>query len=141
MGFFSFLDVPLDFMLGWLLKLTPFWSILIMSFILSLLIVLIYKITTNQTLMKSLKEEIKSLQKQMKELKHDPTKMMEVNKKAMETNMKYMGQSFKPMLFTFLPIIIIFVFFRNGSSVLVVVDRPAEGNLHEPFFLKASQHM
>ena len=108
MGIFSFLDVPLNFVFGWMLNLDAFWAILIMSFILSLLIVLIYKYTTNQTLMKSLKEEIKSLQKQMKELKHDPTKMMEVNKRAMEANMKYMTQSFKPMLFTFLPIIIIF---------------------------------
>lgn len=108
MGFFSFLDPAMDFLFGWILNLTPFWGILILSLIISILIVLIYKFTTNQTLMKSLKDEIKSLQKQMKELKHDPTKMMEVNKKAMEANMKYMGQSFKPMIFTFLPIIIIF---------------------------------
>lgn len=108
MGIFSFFDPVLDFMFGWLLNLSYFWAILILSFILALLISLIYKYTTNQSLMKDLKMETKALQKQMKELKHDPGKMMQVQKKAMETNMKYMMHSFRPMIFTFIPIIIIF---------------------------------
>lgn len=105
---FAFLNPVMDVLFGWTLQMHPFWSILLISFILSLLVTLIYKFTTNQSLMKSLKEEIKALQAEMKTLKHDPNKMMEVNKRAMEANMKYMGQSFKPMLFTFLPVIIIF---------------------------------
>jgi len=107
-GFFSFLDPVMNFLFGWTLQLSPFWAVLIISFILSLMVTLIYKFTTNQSLMKSLKEEIKALQAEMKTLRHDPSKMMEVNRRAMETNMKYMSQSFKPMLFTFLPVIIIF---------------------------------
>jgi len=66
------------------------------------------KYTTNQSLMRDLKNETKEFQKEMRELKNDPKKMMEVQKKAMETNMKYMMHSFKPMIFTFIPIIIIF---------------------------------
>jgi len=91
-----------------LLKLNPFFAILLISFLISLFIVLIYKKFTDQNLMKQLKTEIKEHQKQMKELKNHPEKMMKVQKKAMETNTKYMMHSFKPTLFTFIPIILIF---------------------------------
>jgi len=108
MGIFSFFDPVMDFMFGWMLNLSYLWAICILSFILALMISLIYKYTTNQSLMKDLKMEIKSLQKQMKELRSEPAKMMSVQKKAMETNMKYMMHSMRPMIFTFIPIIIIF---------------------------------
>lgn len=108
MGFFSFLDPVMNAIFGPLLNLSYFWAIVILSFILALLISLIYKYTTNQSLMRDLKSETKELQKEMKQLKHDPKAMMQVQKKAMETNMKYMMHSMRPMLFTFIPIIIIF---------------------------------
>ncbi len=108
MGMLSFLDPVMDFMLGWLLGLNYFWAILILSFLLSVLITVIYKYTTNQSLMKDLKGEIKELQKEMKALRNEPQKMMAVQKKAMETNMKYMMHSMRSMIFTFIPIILIF---------------------------------
>ena len=108
MSFFSFLNPALDFAFGWLLKLPPFFALLILSLLISLIIVLIYKYTTNQQLMKQLKEEIKGYQKQMKELRQHPEKALDVQKKAMQANMKYMGHSMKATLITFIPIIIIF---------------------------------
>jgi uncharacterized membrane protein (DUF106 family) len=108
MGFFSFLDVPLNFVFGPLLKLPPFWGILIISFIISVIIVLVYKFFTNQKVMKELKDETKALQKQIKTLKDNPSEAMAVQKKAMQTNMQYMMKSMKPTLITFIPIIIIF---------------------------------
>jgi len=91
-----------------LLKLPMLWVIVIMSFLITFLITLIYKFTTNQSLMKDLKNEMKELQKEMKELKSEPQKMMAVQKKAMQSNMKYMSHSMRSMLFTFIPIILIF---------------------------------
>ena len=91
-----------------LLVLHPLWSLLILSFFISLIITLIYKAMTDQDLMKRLKAEMKEFQKETKELKEHPEKMMAVQKKAMQTNMKYMGLSMKPTLVTFIPIIIIF---------------------------------
>ncbi len=91
-----------------LLKMDPFIAIVLISFLISLMIVLIYKKVTDQNLMKDLKTEIKDLQKQMKELKDKPEQMMKIQKQAMETNTKYMMHSFKPTLFTFIPIILIF---------------------------------
>ena len=91
-----------------LLKINGLLAITIISFLVSLIIILIYKFTTDQNLMKQLKDEQAAFQKEMKELKNHPERAMQVQKKAMDTNMKYMMQSFKPTLFTFLPIIIIF---------------------------------
>ncbi len=108
MGFLDFLNPVFDFLFGWLLLLPPFWAILILSFIMSLIVIIITKYTTDQDLMKHLKEESKDLQKQMRELKDQPEKLMEVQKKHMQSSMKYMTQSFRPMIFTFIPIIIIF---------------------------------
>jgi uncharacterized membrane protein (DUF106 family) len=108
MGFLDFLNPVFDFLFGWLLPLPPFWSILVLSLIMALIVIIITKYTTDQNLMKHLKEESKDLQKQLKELKDNPEKMMQVQKKHMESSMKYMTQSFRPMIFTFIPIIIIF---------------------------------
>lgn len=91
-----------------LLKLPILWVVVIMALIITLIITLIYKFTTNQDLMKQLKDEMKELQREMRELKSNPQKMMEVQKKAMQTNMKYMSHSMRSMLFTFIPIILIF---------------------------------
>lgn len=91
-----------------LLNLPTLWAVILLSFLISLIITLIYKYATDQNLMKTLKEEMKEFQKEIKELKKDPKKAMEVQKKAMQTNMKYMTQSMKSTLFTFIPIIIIF---------------------------------
>jgi uncharacterized membrane protein (DUF106 family) len=91
-----------------LLKIPSVVAIIALSFLLSLIITLVYKFTTNQDLMKRLKEEMKALQKDMKELSKDPEKAMAVQKQVMQANMKYMGQSMKSMIYTFIPIILIF---------------------------------
>ena len=91
-----------------LLNLPTFWAVIILSFLISLIITLVYKYTTDQNLMKQLKEEMKAFQKQVKELKKEPERAMQVQKKAMQTNMKYMMQSMKSTLYSFIPIILIF---------------------------------
>lgn len=98
----------MDPLLNPLLQLGYFWALLIMSLIITLITTLIYKYTTNQNLMKDLKDELKALQKEMKELRDQPEKAMAVQKKVMDTNSKYMMHSFKPMLFSFVPIILFF---------------------------------
>ncbi len=101
-------DTLLNPVFGPLLALGPFWAIVIISLLISLLITVIYKFTTDQKLMKILKEELKAFQNEMKLLKDDPQKMMEIQKKAMAKNFEYMKHSFKPTLITFIPIIFIF---------------------------------
>src|SRR3989344_676147 len=100
-SFFNFIFAPL-------LKLPALAAIIAISFLVSLLIIVITKYATDQSLMKSLKEEIKEYQKQAKELRNEPVKSMEVQKKAMGVNTKYMMHSLRPTLITFIPIILIF---------------------------------
>src|SRR3989344_3026667 len=80
-------DSFFDFVFGPVLALPTFWAVLIMSLLISLIITLIYKYTTNQNLMKQLKDEIKELQKEAKELRDKPAEAMKVQKKMMETDM------------------------------------------------------
>ncbi|MFO7710783.1 MAG: EMC3/TMCO1 family protein [Candidatus Woesearchaeota archaeon] len=90
-----------------LLKLDPFFAILILAVLISTIITLAYKFFTDQAKMKRLKKQLKKYQKEMKELKDQPDKMMKVQQKAMQTNMEYMKMSLKPTLITFLPIILV----------------------------------
>lgn len=101
---FSFLDP----VLGPVLLLPPLVGLLLLSFVISVVITLIYKYTTDQNMMKQLKDEIKEFQKEIKELRNNPEKAMQVQKEAMKTNMKYMSMSMKATLITFIPIIFIF---------------------------------
>lgn len=91
-----------------LLNLGPLPAILIVSFVISLLTVIVYKLMTKQDVMKDLKDEIKQMQKEMKTLKENPGKMMELQKISMQKNFEYMKHSMKPTLITFIPLIIIF---------------------------------
>ena len=90
------------------LNLPTLWAVILLSFLISLIITLIYKYTTDQSLMKSLKDEMKELQKEMKGLKSTPERAMQAQKKIMQLNGKYMMQSMKSMLYSFIPILLIF---------------------------------
>lgn len=93
---------------GPLLNLPTLWAVILLSFLISLIITVVYKYTTNQDLMKQLKEEMKEFQREIKELRKEPEKAMQVQKKSMQTNMKYMMLSMKSTLYSIVPIIIIF---------------------------------
>ena len=104
MAYYDFLNI----VFGPLLKLPLWFAIIIMSIIISVIVIVITKYTTNQALMKELKDQLKEHQKQIKEHKNNPSKAMEIQKKAMEVNMRYMSHSLRPTLITFIPIILIF---------------------------------
>ena len=91
-----------------IISMPPLLAVISMALIISSLTTIIYKYTTNQSLMKQLKDEMKELQKASKELRSDPAKAMDVQKKAMEANLKNMSHSLKPTIITFIPVIIIF---------------------------------
>lgn len=97
-----------------LLALGPFWAVVIISLLVSLLITFVYKWMTDQHLMKSLKDEIKQHQEEMKKHSHDTAKVMEIQKKAMTTNMEYMKHSMKPTLVTMLPLLLILGWFNSN---------------------------
>jgi uncharacterized membrane protein (DUF106 family) len=104
----AFLDPVLNPVFMPLLRLPSIIAIGIISFILTLILTLIYKRFTDQSLMKSLKGEIKGYQDEMKKHSADPQKVLKIQKKAMDANLKYMTHSFKPTLITMIPILFIF---------------------------------
>jgi len=127
----AYFDV-LNLVFAPLLKMPPLVTVLSMSLLVSLIVILITKYTTNQELMKGLREEIKQHQKQIKELRNNPAKAMEVQKKAMEANMKYMSHSLKPTLITFLPIILIFGW-MNSNFAYEGISPQQEFNIYAIF--------
>lgn len=110
------LESVIDPLFAPFLGIKPLWTIIILSFVLSVIITLIHKMMTNQELMKSLKQDMKESQKKIKQLRDQPEKAMRLQKEVMHKNMKYMMQSFKPMIITILPIIIIFGWLGNHYS-------------------------
>ncbi len=98
----------LDPVLNPVLAVGPFWAIFIISLVISLIIIVVYKFFTNQAEMKRLKEEQKEFQKRMKELRDKPEEMMKIQKEAMKKNFEYMKHSFKATFITILPIILLF---------------------------------
>lgn len=107
-----------DPVLGPLFLLPPWLSILVISFLVSLLVTVVYKLTTNQVLMRELKQEMKELNSEMKELRSHPEKMMEVQRRFMQTNMKYMSHSMKSTLYTIVPILLIFSWLNANLAFL-----------------------
>ncbi len=101
-GLFDWIFYPITYILS------PRWALVVISLVITALSTLAYKVLTNQSEMKVLKEEMNNLRKKMKESKDNPDKMSAINQQMMERNLKYMRHSMRPMLFTFIPIILIF---------------------------------
>ena len=100
-------DGILNPIFGPLLKLPSLWTIMILSFLISLIITLIQKYATDQNRLKEIKEEMKSIQKRIKEEK-DPNEKMKIQKEHMKLVPEQLKHSMKSMMYTFIPIILIF---------------------------------
>ena len=100
-----------------LLKLPAFVAIIILSFIFSLINLIITKYATNQTALKNIKEKTDEYRKKIKELRKDPSKSNELQKDMIEMNklaMEQMKHSFRPLIFTSIPIILFLIPWMNS---------------------------
>lgn len=88
-------------------------SLILLSFLVTLVMTLVTKKFTNQTRMKELKELQKSFNVKIKENKGNSDVIMKIQKDMMGVSMELMKHSFKPMLITFLPLIILFWWIRG----------------------------
>mgnify|MGYP001559790445 CR=1 FL=1 len=91
----------------------PLYSILIVSFLITLITTLIYKYFSDQSTIKRLRDEIKTLQNELKNIKDNPKKIMEKQKVIMEKNLTVMKHSLKPTLYTMIPVLLLFVWLKN----------------------------
>jgi uncharacterized membrane protein (DUF106 family) len=124
----------LDPVFGWTLLFHPFVGILLLSLIITLIINIIYKYTTDQKEMKRLKDQIEDYRKKIKASRDNPKKMMKLNNEAMGVNMEYLGKSLKPTLYTFIPIIFIFAWMNAHYTYDVVA--PNEPVIAHAYFLE-----
>ncbi|MCX6709748.1 MAG: EMC3/TMCO1 family protein [Candidatus Woesearchaeota archaeon] len=99
-----------------ILKISPLLAIAAISFLITLIITFIYKWTTNQKLMKELKDKLGSYQQQMKEAKNDQKKLMQMNAEVMKINGDYMKYSLKSTLISWIPILIIFAWMSSNLA-------------------------
>jgi uncharacterized membrane protein (DUF106 family) len=140
---YEFLGPILDPLFGPLLNLPPFWSIIIITFIVVLITTLTYKKLTDQEVLKSLKAEMKEIRTEINEARKggNISKISELNKKSMEKSMIQMKQSFKPMLITMLPILIIFAWLLTNLAyhpiqpdmefiTTAIFEKGTEGNVN-----------
>ncbi len=88
-------------------SLPPVAAIFLVSLFISFLVTLVYKLTTNQALMKALHHEMKSLRDNIKSSK-DPSQATALNKQLMEKTMQQMMHSMKSTFITIIPVFIIF---------------------------------
>lgn len=94
----------------------PTMSIILLSFLVTLVMTLITKKFTNQARMKELKELQKEYNKKLKENRENPDVMMRIQKDMMSSSMELMKHSFKPMIITALPLLILFWWIKGIYS-------------------------
>ena len=114
------LNAFLDSVLGPLFAMNVTLGIALIAFMLSLVVVLVYKFFTDQTKMGALKEDLKKYQEKLKGIKN-PDKMLKLQKEMMDKNMEYMMQSLKPTLITFIPIVLIFGWLNAHLSYMPIL--------------------
>ncbi len=110
----------LDPVLGWLLPLPMWLSLLIFAVFMTLVITLVQKYMTDQKEMKRLKEKVKSSQEEMKKYRDEPKKLAKIQQEAMQTNMKYTMKSLKPTLYTILPFLILIAWMSAHYSLAAI---------------------
>ncbi len=119
--------------------LGPLPTIGIISLIVSVIVTLIYKYTTNQKVLAGIKSEIDNLRKEIKTAK-EPGKMGEINKKLMEKTMEQFQASLKPMIITMIPALIILGWMQSTIafqqlepnqefSITALFEQAAEGEI------------
>ncbi|HIH10945.1 TPA: DUF106 domain-containing protein [Candidatus Woesearchaeota archaeon] len=129
----SFLDPVLNPVFQPLFNVSPFWAIVVLALLISLLMTLVYKFFTNQAEMKRLRDQQRESQDKMKTLRDKPDEMLKIQKEQMHANLEYMKKSFKPTLITMIPVFLLFGWMATHLSYEPIF--PGEEYTVTAFFL------
>lgn len=101
------------------MKEYPRISIVIFSLLVSLISTVVTKYTTDQHMMKGIKDRQKEIQKELKEKKYSPTdkRYLELQNEILGLTGKMLKNTFKPLLITMVPFLILFYWLRNFFGV------------------------
>jgi uncharacterized membrane protein (DUF106 family) len=108
----------LDPTLGRLLGFNVFFGMAIIVGILSLMMSLIQKYTTDQESLRQMRKDQKELQAQMKQHRDNPEKLKEINAKQLEYMSRSMRQSMNSFVYTAVPLILLFRWFGDYFTVV-----------------------
>lgn len=99
MALLGFMDIVLN--------LPPAAAILVISVAVSFVTTIIYKYTTNQKLLKEIKEDVKKMQAEARASK-EPGRAAQLQKEMMKRSMQQFSSSTKSMLITLVPLFLLF---------------------------------
>src|SRR3989338_4173973 len=99
MGFLDFLNI--------ILSLPPLVAILVISIAVTAITTVIYKYTTNQKLLKEIKDDVKGMQAEIRSTK-EPGMAAQLQKDMMKRSMQQFSSSTKSMLITIIPLFLLF---------------------------------
>ena len=106
-------EAVLDPTAGFLLAFNPTIGMIVITAIVSVILTLVQKYTTDQVELRKLRSEQKLLQEEMKKYKDHPQKLLELNKKQMEFIPKTFDLTMGSLAYTALPIFLFFRWFSN----------------------------
>ncbi len=99
-------------------------SMIIFSFLITLVLTLLYKKFINKEKYDELKARQKELRQKIKESKNEPEKFAQLQKEMMQASMESMKLTMKPMLITFIPLLLVF-----GGLKWLYMDLAKIGNI------------
>lgn len=110
MGYFNlYLSRFFDLLLNPFQSLDPIWPLLIFSLVTGIIMLLIYRYTSNQKGIKETKNRIKAHLLEIRLFKDDLGILLSAQKNILRYNLTYMKHAVKPMLFMIIPVLLILI--------------------------------
>jgi uncharacterized membrane protein (DUF106 family) len=130
------LTTLIDFLMTPLSFLGPLWALFVISMLAGVLMLLIFRLTSNQAKIKEAKDKMQGHLLEILLFKNSPRIILSAQKELLRYNVRYMKHAFKPMLFMILPVSLLLIHLdgwfgsrplRAGESAIVSVKLSDEG--------------
>jgi len=108
-SFVKFLNLIFDLIFAPFRNMAPVWGISVISLVTGVVMLIIFRYTSNQDGIKGAKEKIKGYLLEVRLFNHDLQQMLKSQKKILSTNLTYMRYSLTPMLVMIITVIFILV--------------------------------
>ena len=128
--------------------LHPLWGLLALSVVTGVIMLLIFRLTSNQKGIQKVKNRIKAHFFEIRLFNDDLGLMLEAQKNILKANFTYMKYSLKPMLFLIVPVVLIMIqlsvrFDRHalnvGESAIVKLAFKDSASFEENVMLKVPE--
>lgn len=90
-------------------SLNPLWFLTFISLLIGILMLMVYRYTSNQSGIRETKNKIRAYIFELRLFKDELAIVLSAQKKILTYNLRYMGYALKPMLFMIIPLAIILI--------------------------------